>query len=48
MGRGGGGGGFIENQYIWGDCLKRGLGEKERGGTVEGGMIPKCTLWLSS
>ena len=38
-GDGGGGGlGITKNQYIGGNCLKRGHG----GG---GGLIPQCTLW---
>ena len=51
-----GGGGFTENQYRGGDCLKRGLGQfadlrrglgKKKVVTVfegGGGFIPQCTL----
>ena len=30
--------GFTENQYVWGDCLKRGYGQF---GDLRGGLVKK-------
>ena len=46
----GGGAGVTKNQYLWGDCLKKGgwtvCRFKGRLGNIEeGDMKPQCTLW---